>query len=133
MKALWVGSLALLAAAILAGGVASAGASSGPAPRLGQILGIVPSLHLGSTQLSFGTNLRYHNGPVEHTNTVYAIYWVPSGYTTSANYRLRTLGRLLDGLVALVVDVGAPARHERRVETLLDRLLRDHAFGDVLT
>ncbi len=92
MKALWVASLALLAAAVLAGGVASAGASSSAAPRLGQILGIVPSLHLGSTQLSFGTNLRYHNGPVEHTNTVYAIYWVPSGYTVSANYR-----SLIDG------------------------------------
>jgi hypothetical protein len=30
--------------------------------------------------------LIYHGGPVEHTNTVYAIYWVPSGYAVSANY-----------------------------------------------
>ena len=31
-------------------------------------------------------NLRYHNGPVEHTNRVYAIYWVPSGYTVASGY-----------------------------------------------
>ncbi len=31
-------------------------------------------------------NLSYHNGPVMHTNTTYAIYWVPAGYTVSANY-----------------------------------------------
>ncbi len=32
------------------------------------------------------SNLTYHNGPVMHTNTVYAIYWVPAGYSVSANY-----------------------------------------------
>jgi hypothetical protein len=31
-------------------------------------------------------NLSYHNGPVMHTNKTYAIYWVPAGYTVSANY-----------------------------------------------
>jgi hypothetical protein len=33
-----------------------------------------------------GSNLVYHNGPVMHTNTTYAIYWIPAGYTVSANY-----------------------------------------------
>src|SRR5581483_776608 len=33
----------------------------------------------------------------------------------------------------LVVEIGAGARDERRLEALLDRLLRDHALGDVLT
>jgi hypothetical protein len=30
--------------------------------------------------------LRYHNGPVEHGQTAYAIYWVPSGYSISSDY-----------------------------------------------
>jgi hypothetical protein len=31
-------------------------------------------------------NLAYHQGPVMRTNKVYAIYWIPSGYTVSAQY-----------------------------------------------
>jgi hypothetical protein len=38
------------------------------------------------------SNLTYHNGPVMHTNTVYAIYWIPSGFSVSANYK-----NLIDG------------------------------------
>jgi hypothetical protein len=30
--------------------------------------------------------LRYHGGPVVHTNTTYAIYWVPPGYAMQAGY-----------------------------------------------
>jgi hypothetical protein len=30
--------------------------------------------------------LRYHNGPVEHTNATYAIYWVPPGYAVASGY-----------------------------------------------
>src|SRR6476660_7663652 len=44
-------------------------------------------------------------------------------------YRKSRLGRLFG---ELVVAEGAGARHERRLEALLDRLLRDHALGDVL-
>jgi hypothetical protein len=33
------------------------------------------------------SNLTYHNGPVMHTNTTYAIYWVPSGYSISSGYQ----------------------------------------------
>jgi hypothetical protein len=40
---------------------------------------------LGSQVNGLG-NLRYHNGPVEHTNKTYAIYWVPSGYTMASGY-----------------------------------------------
>src|SRR5581483_9940542 len=31
--------------------------------------------------------LTYHGGPVMHTNTTYAIYWQPSGYSTSSGYQ----------------------------------------------
>ena len=90
MRALRFAFLALLLAGALVAGVSSAGSSDVATPRLGRILGLVQSL--GAPRLGLSTNLRYHNGPVEHTNTVYAIYWVPSGYTTSANYRT-----LIDG------------------------------------
>jgi hypothetical protein len=33
------------------------------------------------------TNLSYHGGPVVHAGTVYAIYWLPAGVSTSANYQ----------------------------------------------
>lgn len=49
------------------------------------MFGIVPSLHAASRTSGSG-NLTYHNGPVEHTNAVYAIYWVPSGYSISSDY-----------------------------------------------
>jgi hypothetical protein len=32
-------------------------------------------------------NLTYHGGPVLVTNRVYAIYWVPAGYTVSSGYQ----------------------------------------------
>ena len=40
-----------------------------------------PSQGLGSGDLS------YHGGPTMRTNTTYAIYWIPSGYSVSANYQ----------------------------------------------
>jgi len=41
---------------------------------------------LGQTSFSSTENLAYHEGPVLHTNTTYAIYWVPPGSTVSAKY-----------------------------------------------
>ena len=81
----------LLAAAVLVGvtGVAMA-SDNGPSPRSGRTLGVVPAFnsasHSASGALGSG-NLQYHGGPVEHTNTVYAIYWVPSGYSVSSDYQ----------------------------------------------
>jgi hypothetical protein len=76
----------LLAAAVLVGVTGVALADSGGQPaREGHMFGIVPSLHSASRTSGSG-NLSYHGGPVEHTNTVYAIYWVPSGYTVSSDY-----------------------------------------------
>ena len=86
MKALRVSLLVLMAAALLGAGAGTASTSPGPTlPRSGRILGLVPALGVGLPGLL--TNLMYHGGPVMHTNKVYAIYWVPPGYSTSANYR----------------------------------------------
>lgn len=80
----------LLAAATLVGVTGIAVASSGTPPtRHGNILGEVLSspraAHSASGSLGAG-QLAYHGGPVQHTNTTYAIYWVPSGYSVSSNY-----------------------------------------------
>jgi hypothetical protein len=53
----------------------------------GKILGLVAARHAAIHATSRGLgNLRYHGGPVEHTNKTYAIYWVPSGYSTQSGY-----------------------------------------------
>jgi hypothetical protein len=62
---------------------------------VGRILGVVHARAAGRLQSS--GNLTYHNGPVMHANTVHAIYWVPSGYSVSANYR-----SLIDGFFGKV-------------------------------
>jgi len=49
-----------------------------------RILGIVPVK--GSVSAEAGGQLQYHNGPVMLTNKVYAIYWVPAGYSVSGSY-----------------------------------------------
>jgi hypothetical protein len=71
--------------------VGSAGASAPTAGTVrtgnGKALGIVTAraAHAASTSRGAG-NLKYHGGPVEHTNTTYAIYWVPSGYSMQSGY-----------------------------------------------
>jgi hypothetical protein len=73
---------------------ASAASAAPPSPSnpAGKILGVVP-VHGQANRLgSSGGNLSYHNGPVMHTNAVRAIYWIPSGYSVSTNYR-----SLIDG------------------------------------
>lgn len=67
---------------------ASAPSPDNPAGRDGNILGIVPAFGASHSAGGGGSggNLAYHNGPVMHANKVYAIYWVPSGYTVSSSY-----------------------------------------------
>ena len=51
-------------------------------------LGVVPVRGGAQPSVPAATlPLVYHNGPVMHTNKVYAIYWIPTGYTVSANYQ----------------------------------------------
>ncbi|HET7377503.1 MAG TPA: hypothetical protein VFK30_12400 [Anaerolineae bacterium] len=51
------------------------------------IRGVVPARNQAAKFASAGGNLSYHRGPVMHTNSVYAIYWIPAGYSVSSNYQ----------------------------------------------
>ncbi len=75
----------------LAQGPQGAPASEEP---VGPPLGIVhPRGQSRSIALSSTTvNLVYHSGTVMHTNTVYAIYWIPYGYTASTGYTTMIAG-----------------------------------------
>ena len=81
-------SLLVLAVALIVGAapVSAQPSSSNPA---GRELGIVPVRGQASKFVRGGSNLSYHNGPTMHTNTVYAIYVIPSG-TTNTNYTVST-------------------------------------------
>lgn len=78
----------LLAAVVLGGvtGMARADSPNGPIPRIGKILGLVPSHALALPGAQGLGPLQYNGGPVQHANTTYAIYWVPSGYSVSSDY-----------------------------------------------
>jgi hypothetical protein len=92
--------------AVLLAGAATGGSTHGPA-------GIVPIFNpaLQSKSSRCGgpspcTPLRYHGGPVMHTNTNYAIFWKPNGYTSwdggapySAGYK-STIGQFFTDLAA---------------------------------
>src|SRR5881394_1617729 len=54
-----------------------------------------------------------------------------STVSTSTESSADLLGRLFGELFGLVVG-GRPARHERRLELLRDRLLRDRALDDIV-
>jgi len=77
----------LLGAAAAPVGAAAPDPSNQAGPPNG-ILGVVPTLAQAKAAgvLRSSGNLSYHNGPVMHTNTVYAIYVVPAGYSVSTNY-----------------------------------------------
>lgn len=76
--------LAALAAGLI--GVSAAQASSLSIKTSGsRILGVLHA-HQGAGSVSGSGPLVYHNGPVMHTNTTYAIYWIPSGYTMQDGY-----------------------------------------------
>jgi hypothetical protein len=96
--------LCVVVLALTAWAVGSAGASAPTAGTLasgnGRMLGAVPSFatNAGTRPKGAGT-LNYHNGPVEHTNLVYAIYWVPSGYTIQSGYDT-TINRFFSDVAA---------------------------------
>ncbi|HZS29807.1 MAG TPA: hypothetical protein VFA37_00970 [Gaiellaceae bacterium] len=89
----------LLAVAVIVGafiaapmGTASA-TDSGSIPfhsRIGKIFGMIAPLNLTGTQVSNSApasgSLDYNGGPVMPTNTVYTIYWAPSGYQFPDGY-----------------------------------------------
>jgi hypothetical protein len=61
-----------------------------PSRQAGPPLGVVPPVSEAGHSASLGVsggNLSYHGGPdMQSSNTVYAIYWVPQGYTVDNNY-----------------------------------------------
>jgi hypothetical protein len=82
MRKVFLGVAAVAAFAFAGGAAASAPT---PANPTGRILGVVPAhnqAHFGGS----GPNLSYHGGPVMHSNTTFAIYWVPAGYSVSSGY-----------------------------------------------
>lgn len=82
------GALLLLVGVVAALAAQAAVASGGPT---------VPARHTGGYVPTHGTpigtpnsssqDLTYHGGPVMRVNKTYAIYWQPSGYSFSANYK----------------------------------------------
>jgi hypothetical protein len=87
---------------------AASAAPPSPANPAGKILGVIPAHgHAASGLTNSGGNLIYHNGSVLHTSAVRAIYWVPPGYSVSANYR-----SLIDGFFA---NVAATSGHTSNV------------------
>ncbi len=56
--------------------------------RANDIYGVLPSI--GSPLLqqpsNASGNLDYHGGPVMHTNKIFTIFWIPSGYSVSTGY-----------------------------------------------
>jgi hypothetical protein len=74
--------LALLVAAAVAVAGSAQATPSPTNPGLAHALGLVPTLHAAYRPTYGYGQLRYHGGPVMHTNTVYAIYWQPSNWST---------------------------------------------------
>ncbi len=73
-------ALALLALASVAPPALAAKKETNPTTNpAGHIRGIVHARPNASRFRSGSSNLSYHNGPVMHTNQVYAVYWDPSG------------------------------------------------------
>jgi hypothetical protein len=73
-------------------------------------------------------NLTYQGGPVMRTNTNYAIYWVPSGFTTASNYKT-----VVDGYFANVAaDSGATTNvysASRQYSDTTGSIAYDSTFG----
>jgi hypothetical protein len=75
----------------LLGFVVAPAAAAPPTPENpaghGRALGVVPAKNQANRRPGSANNLSYHSGPVMHTNTVHAIYWIPAGYTVSSGYQ----------------------------------------------
>jgi hypothetical protein len=82
-RALVLGAVGVVCAFGASSALAARPSPSNPA---GKQLGVVPPHGKAGKTGSSGGNLTYHGGPVMHTNRVYAIYWVPPGYTVDSGY-----------------------------------------------
>ena len=92
-----VGKRSLVAVSLIAliAGLAflptSSATTSTQGPRSGSIAGVVPAKKgiaaAAATSPLGSPPLTYHGGSIMKTNKTYAIYWVPSGYTVSGQYK----------------------------------------------
>jgi len=83
-----LGALLLLVGIAAALAAQTALASGGPKLPARHTGGYVPAngMHV-VTPYSSANDLEYHGGPVMRTNKTYAIYWQPTGYSFSTNYK----------------------------------------------
>ncbi len=101
--------------------------ASASGPRSGGRSGVVPSRKnittTAATSPLGSPPLIYHGGPIMKTNKTYAIYWVPSGYTVSGQYKA-----LIDRYFG---DVGAASGSTSNVYAS-DTQYTDSTSGNVL-
>jgi hypothetical protein len=58
--------------------------------QAGNMRGVVPAhghANNGARGAGSNNNLLYNGGPVMHTNKVYSIYWIPTGYSVQPGYQ----------------------------------------------
>ncbi len=83
---------ALTAVAMVGAGTARSDSSIPFQARIGNIFGMVPTVSEGDAGGAVSNNapasgsLYYNGGPVMTTNTVYTIFWQPSGYQLPSGY-----------------------------------------------
>ena len=81
-----VAGVLFLLAAIAAAFAAQTALASGPTIPARHTGGYVPANGAARAPAS-SQDLTYHGGPVMRVNKTYAIYWIPAGYSVSANYK----------------------------------------------
>ena len=106
--------IAVLATAFIVGlGAVQAGAvivnQTGPDLSYMPLNGAKPSgqAKAGGQAQTAGINLTYHGGPVMPSNTAYAIFWAPSGFTFPAGYTAAITKYLQD----VAADTGKSTNH----------------------
>ena len=94
MRRVLAGVIAVGASAVVLVGAAPATSGSSPSipfhARIGKIFGMIPPISTAHGAITNSApasgSLDYNGGPVMTTNTVYAIYWQPSGYHFPTGY-----------------------------------------------
>ncbi|MBV9213830.1 MAG: hypothetical protein JOZ25_09325 [Actinobacteria bacterium] len=97
-----------IALALVAVAPASAAAAKTEKNPAGHLRGLVHARREASRWRFGSNNLTYHNGPVMHTNQVYAIFWDPSGSINPAYES--TIGRFFTDVAADSQNGTTPAK-----------------------
>lgn len=108
--------------------VTPAFADGTPGQGNGKALGIVlargQAADAATKFASSGGNLVYHRGPVMTTNTAYAIYWIPAGYSVSPNYQ-----SLINGFFQNVAADSGKTSNVYWSDTQYSSILYNSTFG----